>query len=80
MIEAMLKARSQEDFVDRGPGLRPGAASGAYVVPLYFQPDQWMARWSRSEHPRNDALYPAISCRPGGAQGERTGARKEMHR
>jgi peptide/nickel transport system substrate-binding protein len=25
--------------------------SGAYVIPLYFKPEQWVARWARIERP-----------------------------
>jgi peptide/nickel transport system substrate-binding protein len=25
--------------------------SGFYVVPLYYVPEQWMARWSNVHHP-----------------------------
>ena len=31
--------------------------SGAYVVPLYFKPEQWVARWKRIEHPEMTPLY-----------------------
>ena len=31
--------------------------SGAYVVPLYFQPDQWVARWAHVKHPDATPIY-----------------------
>ena len=31
--------------------------SGSYVVPLYHQPEQWMARWSHIEHPETTPIY-----------------------
>ena len=31
--------------------------SGAYVVPLYFQPDQWVARWAGIKHPDVTPIY-----------------------
>ena len=31
--------------------------SGAYVVPLYFKPEQWIARWKRISRPEMTPLY-----------------------
>jgi peptide/nickel transport system substrate-binding protein len=30
--------------------------SGAYVVPLFYLPDQWIARWTTIEHPEKAPL------------------------
>jgi peptide/nickel transport system substrate-binding protein len=31
--------------------------SGFFVVPLYFPPKQWVARWKRIEHPSSTSLF-----------------------
>jgi peptide/nickel transport system substrate-binding protein len=57
MISRMLHVRSQEDFVTAVRAFDRVLLSGAYVVPLYHQPKQWVARWSRIEHPDKTSLY-----------------------
>ena len=57
MIEHLLKARSQEDFVTAVRAYDRLLLSGAYVVPLYFQPDQWVARWAGIKHPDATPIY-----------------------
>lgn len=57
MITRMLHVRSQEDFVAAVRSLDRVLLSGAYVVPLYHQPKQWVARWSRIKHPERTSLY-----------------------
>jgi peptide/nickel transport system substrate-binding protein len=51
MIAAMLKATSREDFVAAVRALDRMLISGDYVVPLFYLPDQWVARWSHIRHP-----------------------------
>lgn len=51
MIEAMINAREREDFIDAVRAYDRVLLSGAYVVPLYFKPEQWIARWKRIERP-----------------------------
>jgi len=51
MIAAMLKATSREDFVAAVRALDRMLISGDYVVPLFYLPDQWVARWSYIRHP-----------------------------
>jgi peptide/nickel transport system substrate-binding protein len=51
MIAAMLKATSREDFVAAVHALDRMLISGDYVVPLFYLPDQWVARWSYIRHP-----------------------------
>jgi peptide/nickel transport system substrate-binding protein len=51
MIAAMLKAVTREDFVAAVRALDRVLMSGSYVVPLFYLPDQWVARWSRIRHP-----------------------------
>lgn len=57
MIEAMLKATEREDFVAATRALDRVLLSGFYVVPLYFPPRQWVARWTRIEHPLKTSLF-----------------------
>ncbi|KXF77415.1 bicyclomycin resistance protein [Paramesorhizobium deserti] len=57
MIEALLEARSQEDFVSAVRALDRVLISGSYYIPLYHLPKQWIARWSRIKHPENPSLY-----------------------
>jgi peptide/nickel transport system substrate-binding protein len=57
MIEHLLEARSQEDFVTAVRAYDRLLISGAYVVPLYFQPDQWVGRWARIRHPEKTPIY-----------------------
>ena len=54
MIDAIVKARTRAEFVDAVRAYDRLLLSGAYVVPLYFQPDQWVARWAH-QTPGNDA-------------------------
>jgi peptide/nickel transport system substrate-binding protein len=51
MIEALINARTREEFVDGVRAYDRVLLSGAYVVPLYFKPEQWIARWKRIERP-----------------------------
>ena len=71
MIDAMLAARSREDFVAAVRALDRVLISGYYVVPLFYLPEQWVARWNHDRAPRKHA--PALDrrtvrCRHGGAE------------
>ncbi len=57
MIDALLAAKSQEDFVSAVRAYDRVLISGFYVVPLFHAPAQWIARWARVEHPEKTALY-----------------------
>jgi peptide/nickel transport system substrate-binding protein len=57
MIAAMLKATERADFVAATRALDRVLLSGFYVVPLYFPPKQWVARWTRIEHPLKTSLF-----------------------
>jgi peptide/nickel transport system substrate-binding protein len=57
MIAAMLGATSRTDFVSATRALDRVLLSGFYVVPLYFPPVQWVARWARIEHPLRTSLF-----------------------
>ncbi len=56
MIAAMLAAQTREDFVAAVRALDRVLISGYYVVPLFYLPDQWVARWTTIEHPETTAL------------------------
>jgi peptide/nickel transport system substrate-binding protein len=57
MIAAMLAATSRTDFVAATRALDRVLLTGFYVVPLYFPPVQWVARWTRIEHPPHTSLF-----------------------
>jgi peptide/nickel transport system substrate-binding protein len=57
MIAAMLAATSRLDFVAATRALDRVLLSGFYVVPLYFPPVQWVAHWTRIEHPSRTSLF-----------------------
>ena len=56
MIAALLAARGRPDFVDAVRALDRVLMSGCYVVPLFYLPDQWVARWAKIEHPAKTSL------------------------
>jgi peptide/nickel transport system substrate-binding protein len=57
MIAALLAAVSREDFVAAVRALDRVLLSGFYVIPLYFPPTQWIARWTRIKHPARTSLF-----------------------
>ena len=57
MIAALLRALSEEDFVSAIRALDRVLLSGFYVVPLYYLPVQWVARWTRIKHPTHTSLF-----------------------
>ena len=56
MIAALLQAVEQADFVSAVRALDRVLISGFYVVPLFYTPDQWIARWTRIERPAKTSL------------------------
>jgi peptide/nickel transport system substrate-binding protein len=56
MIEAMLQARARDDFVAAVRALDRVLISGNYVVPLFYLPEQWVARWAFLAHPARTSL------------------------
>jgi peptide/nickel transport system substrate-binding protein len=56
MIAAMLKASAREDFVAAVRALDRVLMSGFYVVPLFYLPDQWVARWAYIRRPDRTSL------------------------
>ncbi len=57
LIGALLAATSREDFVSAVRALDRVLISGAYVVPLFHLPEQWVAYWKRLRHPDVTPLY-----------------------
>jgi peptide/nickel transport system substrate-binding protein len=57
MIAAMLAARSRMDFVSAVRALDRVLMSGFYVVPLFYLPEQWVARWTRIARPATTSLF-----------------------
>jgi peptide/nickel transport system substrate-binding protein len=56
MIAAMLSARERADFVAAVRALDRLLISGCYVVPLFYLPEQWVARWVSIAHPPRTSL------------------------
>jgi peptide/nickel transport system substrate-binding protein len=57
MIAALLRARERPDFVAAVRALDRVLISGSYVVPLFYLPSQWVARWTGVAHPARTSLY-----------------------
>jgi peptide/nickel transport system substrate-binding protein len=51
VVEALVGAHTREDLVAAARALDRLLVSGFYVVPLFHAPAQWVARWTRIEHP-----------------------------
>jgi peptide/nickel transport system substrate-binding protein len=52
----MLSAETREDFVAALRAYDRVLISGYYMVPLFYLPEQWVARWTRIERPETTAL------------------------
>jgi peptide/nickel transport system substrate-binding protein len=57
MIAALLRARERKDFVAAVRALDRVLISGAYVVPLFYLPEQWVARRAPVRHPARTSLF-----------------------
>ncbi len=57
MIDALLAARSREDFVSAARALDRALSSGIYVLPLGYLETQRVAHASRLKRPAKNALY-----------------------
>jgi len=57
VLEAMLEAKAKDDYVAAVRALDRLLMSGAYMVPLQHNTDQWIAYWNYLEHPRQTSLY-----------------------
>ena len=56
-IDKLLAATSEEEFQDAVRTYDRLLISGHYVIPLYHQPDIYLARWKRINRPDNNPLY-----------------------
>lgn len=56
LVQAMLNTRDRAAFVDVVRAYDRVLMSGAYVVPLYYRPEQWVAHWSRIKRPEKTPL------------------------
>jgi peptide/nickel transport system substrate-binding protein len=57
MIAVLVRARERSDFVAAVRALDRVLISGGYVVPLFYLPAQWVARWAAMRHPARTSLY-----------------------
>jgi peptide/nickel transport system substrate-binding protein len=57
MIQAMLAAKTEDEFVSAVRALDRVLLSGDYVIPLFFIPKQWVAYWTRLQHPETTPLF-----------------------
>jgi len=57
MIAALLKAEAREDVVAAVRALDRVLMSGSYVVPLFYAPEQWLARWVTIERPEMTSMH-----------------------
>ncbi len=51
MLDHLINARERPDFIDAVRAFDRALLSGAYVIPLYFKAEQWIARWKRIGRP-----------------------------
>ncbi|MET1046671.1 MAG: ABC transporter substrate-binding protein, partial [Hyphomicrobium sp.] len=57
MIDAMLAATTEQDFISSVRALDRVLLSGDYVVPLFYTPRQWVPYWARLKHPEKTPLF-----------------------
>jgi peptide/nickel transport system substrate-binding protein len=57
MIAALLKAETREEVVAAVRALDRVLMSGSYVVPLFYAPEQWVARWATIERPEVTSMH-----------------------
>jgi peptide/nickel transport system substrate-binding protein len=56
LLKDILSAEKREDFIESVRALDRVLISQHYVVPLYYLPEQWVARWTRVGHPEKQAI------------------------
>jgi peptide/nickel transport system substrate-binding protein len=57
LLDKLVNVRSREDFVAVVRAYDRVLLSGFYVVPLFHQPRQWVARWKHVAHPEKTPIY-----------------------
>ena len=60
MIAALLQAETRVDVVAAVRGLDRVLMSGSFVVPLFYAPEQWLARWAFIERPETTSMHGII--------------------
>ncbi|RVD36942.1 ABC transporter substrate-binding protein [Mesorhizobium sp. M4A.F.Ca.ET.020.02.1.1] len=56
-MDAMLKARTKEDYVAAVRVLDRLLISGNYMVPMQYNTQQWLAYWNYLEHPQKTPIF-----------------------
>ncbi|MEQ1612534.1 MAG: ABC transporter substrate-binding protein, partial [Hyphomicrobiaceae bacterium] len=59
MIDAILRATTNEDFTSAVRALDRVIMSGDYMIPLFHVQGQWIAHWQRVRPPERTALFGA---------------------
>ncbi|MGH1418323.1 MAG: extracellular solute-binding protein [Hyphomicrobiaceae bacterium] len=57
MINAMLAAKTSQEFVPAVRALDRVLLSGDYVIPLFHLPKQWLAHWTRIQPPKITPVF-----------------------
>ncbi len=57
LIQALLEAKSQEEFISAVRALDRVLLSGDYVIPLFHVPKQWLSYWTHLRHPEKTPLF-----------------------
>ena len=57
MIQAMLRAKSKEEFISAVHALDRVLLSGDYAIPMFHVPRQWVAHWARLKHPGKSPVF-----------------------
>lgn len=56
-IAALISSKDELQFVSAARMVDRLLISGSYAVPLFHTPGQWLARWTRIQHPQMPSLY-----------------------
>ncbi|MEK1855539.1 MAG: extracellular solute-binding protein [Phyllobacterium sp.] len=56
LLDKMLAVRGQQEFTSTVRALDRLLISGHYMVPIYYQPEQWVAHWAHLQHPDKTSL------------------------
>ncbi|WP_454916905.1 extracellular solute-binding protein [Xanthobacter sediminis] len=59
-IAALIAAGDADDYVAAARALDRALISGAYGVPLFHTPGQWLAHWTRIARPERVSLYGSL--------------------
>lgn len=57
LVEAIVEAKTREDLVAAARALDRTITSGFYMVPLFHQPAQWIARWNHVGMPAESSVF-----------------------